>query len=155
MVPYALYLMGVRRKDVQDVARDMNAFVASWVTQVSFKPPMVVVGVKRDSHSNEMVKESRVFTLNILGDDQKDLTQRFFKDQPVTATHFGQTPYVRGALTGCPVFPETPAHVECEVVDIIDGENDHSIVIGKVIDAKHRRDAGPLTHRETGWHYAG
>lgn len=155
MVPYGLYLMGVRRKEVRDVAKDLNAFVSSWTTQVSFKPPMVVVGVKRDTHSNEMLRESRVFTLNILGHDQKGLAQAFFKDQPVTATHFGATPYTLGAATGCPVFPDTPAHVECEVVEIVDGENDHSIVVAKVVDAQHRRDAGPLTHRETGWHYAG
>lgn len=155
MVPYGLYLMGVRRKEVSDLQRDLNAFVASWVTQVSFKPPMLVVGVKRDTHSNEMLRESRVFTLNILGHDQKDLAQRFFKDQPVSATHFGETIYTRGAQTGCPVFPDTPAHVECEVVDIVDHENDHSIVVAKVVDAAHRREAGPLTHKETGWHYAG
>lgn len=155
MVPYGLYLMGVRRADVRDVSKDLNAFVASWVTQVSFKPPMLVVGVKRDAHSNEMVKEARVFTLNVLGSDQKDLAARFFKDQPVTDKAFGEVPYERGAHTGCPVFPGTPAHVECEVVEVYDGENDHSVVIAKVLDVVHRRDAKPLTHAETGWHYAG
>lgn len=149
MVPYGLYLMGVRQGDT------LNAFVASWVTQVSFKPPMLVVGVKRDAHSNAMVHDARVFTLSILGAEQKDLAARFFKDQPVTPTHFGETPYVRGEHTGCPVFPETPAHVECVVEHIYDGENDHSVVVGRVVDAVHRREAKPLTHAETGWHYAG
>lgn len=155
MVPYGLYLMGVRRAVVRDVATDLNAFVASWVTQVSFKPPMLVVGVKRDARSNEMVKEARAFTLNVLGSDQKDLAARFFKDQPVTDKTFGGTPYERGPHTGCPVFPDTPAHVECEVVEVYDGENDHSVVVAKVVDVVHRSDAKPLTHAETGWHYAG
>lgn len=154
-IPYGLYLMGVRRAEVRDVATDLNAFVASWVTQVSFKPPMLVVGVKRDTHSNEMLRESRVFTLNILGAEQKDLAQRFFKDLVVTGTEMSGVPYRRGAATGCAVFPDTPAHVECEVVDILDGENDHSVVVAKVVDVEHRRDARPLTHAETGWHYAG
>lgn len=155
MVPYGLYLMGVRRAQVKDIATDINAFVASWVTQVSFKPPMLAVGVKRESHSNEMVKESRVFTLNILGSDQKDFAQTFFKDLQVTEDKMGGAPYERGAKTGCPIFPDTPAHVECEVVEVYDGENDHSVVVAKVVDAVHRRDAAPLTHAETGWHYAG
>ena len=155
MVPYGLYLMGVRRKEVRDVATDLNAFIASWVTQVSFKPPMLVVGVKRDTHSNEMLKESRVFTLNVLGSDQKDLAQRFFKDLAVSDKEMSGVPYERGAATGCPVFPDTPAHVECEVVEVYDGENDHSVVVAKVVDVQHRREARPLTHAETGWHYAG
>lgn len=155
MVPYALYLMGVRKKEVKDPATDLNAFVASWVTQVSFKPPMIVVGVKRDAHSNAMVKEAGVFTLNILGAEQKDLAQRFFKELVVSPTQMSGTPYYVGSRTGCPIFPETPAHVECEVKHVYDGENDHSVVIAEVVDVQHRRDAKPLTHAETGWHYAG
>jgi flavin reductase (DIM6/NTAB) family NADH-FMN oxidoreductase RutF len=155
MVPYALYLMGVRRKEVKDASRDLNAFVASWVTQVSFKPPMVVVGVKRDAHSNEMVKEAGVFTLNILGAEQKDLAQKFFKELEVTATTMSGTAYRAAEHTGCPVFPETPAHVECVVKHVYDGENDHSVVVAEVVGVEHRRDAKPLTHAETGWHYAG
>lgn len=155
MVPYGLYLMGVRRARVEDVSRDLNAFVASWVTQVSFKPPMLVVGVKRDTHSNEMLREARVFALSILGSDQKELAQKFFKDLVVDDREMSGVPYARGAATGCPVIPQTPAHVECEVVEIYDGENDHSVVIAKVVAWEHRRDARPLTHAETGWHYAG
>ncbi|HUR70250.1 MAG TPA: flavin reductase family protein [Candidatus Thermoplasmatota archaeon] len=155
IVPYGLYLMSVRRAEVRDVAKDLNAFVASWVTQVSFKPPMLVVGVKRDAHSNEMVKESKVFTLNILGAEQKELAQRFFKDVEVSATQMAGVPYYTGKHTGCAVFPDTPAHLECVVRHVYDGENDHSVVVGEVVDAAHRRDAKPLTHAETGWHYAG
>lgn len=155
MVPYALYLMGVRRKEVRDPATDLNAFVASWFTQVSFKPPMIVVGVKRDAHSNEMLKESRVFTLNVLGSDQKALAQNFFKELKVDATTMSGEPYRLGEKTGCPVIPATPAHLECEVEHIYDGENDHSVVVARVVGVEHRREAKPLTHAETGWHYAG
>lgn len=155
MVPYALYLMGVRRERVQDPAQDLNAFVASWVTQVSFKPPMLVVGVKRDAHSNAMVKEARAFTLNVLASDQKELAQRFFKDLAVTETEMAGVRYERGPATGCPVFPDLPGHLECVVEHVYDGENDHSVVVARVVDAVHRREARPLTHAETGWHYGG
>jgi len=155
MVPYGLYLVGVRRANVSDVTKDVNAFVGSWVTQVSFKPPMLVLGVKRDAHSLEMVKESRVFTLNVLGSEQKDLAARFFKDLVVTEKEMAGVAYHKGAATGCPVFPDTPAHVECEVAHVYEGENDHAVVVAKIVAWEHRRDAKPLTHAETGWHYAG
>ncbi len=155
MVPYGLYLVGVRRREVKDVAKDLNVFVGSWLTQVSFKPPMLVAGFRRDAHSLEMVKESGVFTVNVLGSDQKDLAARFFKDVPVTDKEMAGVPYVRGAHTGAPVLPDTPAHVECEVVHVYEGENDHAVVVAKVVAWEHRREAKPLTHAETGWHYAG
>lgn len=155
MVPYGLYLMGVRRKEVRNVATDLNVFLSSWVTQVSFKPPMLVVGVKRDAHSNAMLKESGVFSLNILGAEQKELATTFMKALTVTPTQMSGVPYFAGKETGCPIIPQTPAHVECVVEHVYDGDNDHSVVIGRIVDVEHRRDAKPLTHAETGWHYAG
>lgn len=155
MVPYGLYLMGVRRREVKDPATDLNAFVSSWVTQVSFKPPMIAIAVKRDAGSNAMVKEAGVFTLNFLGADQKELAQRFFKDLVVTPTQMGGIPYFVGKHTGCPVFPQTPAHIECAVDHVYDGDNDHSVIVARVLDVEHRRDAKPLTTSETGWSYAG
>lgn len=155
MVPYGLYLMGARRKDVKDVATDVNAFVASWLTQVSFKPPMVAVGVKRDAHSLEMIKESGVFSINVLGSDQKEFATKFFKDLEVTDKTMSGQPYTRDGPTGCPILPDTPASFECEVVHVYEGENDHAVVVGKLVDATLRKEAKPLTHAETGWHYAG
>jgi flavin reductase (DIM6/NTAB) family NADH-FMN oxidoreductase RutF len=155
MIPYALYVVGVRRKEVRDVATDVNAFVASWVTQVSFKPPMLALAVRRDAHSLAMIEESGVFTLNVLGHEQKDLATRFFKELAVTPTELSGVAYRRGLWTGAPVIPETPAHVECEVAHVYAGENDHAVVVAKVVAWEHRFDARPLTHAETGWHYAG
>jgi flavin reductase (DIM6/NTAB) family NADH-FMN oxidoreductase RutF len=154
MIPYGLYLLGCRRADVRG-PEDLHAYVVSWVTQTSFKPPMVVVGVGKESHANGLVKESRVFSLNVLGADQKDLAKRFFKEIERTDGHLGGTPIVRGPLTGCPLFTELPASIECEVAHVYDGENDHSVVVGKVVGVEHRRDAKPLTTSETGWAYAG
>lgn len=155
MVPYGLYLMGVRRAEVNDATKDLNAFVSSWAMQVSFKPPMIAVAVKRDAGSNAMVKEARVFTLNFLGAEQKELAQKFFKDLVVTPTEMSGVPYYAGKHTGCPVFPQTPAHLECAVEHVFDGENDHTVVVARVLDVEHRRDAKPLTTAETGWTYAG
>lgn len=155
MVPYALYLVGVRNPRVTSPAADLNAFVGSWVTQTSFKPPLVVLGLKRDTRGNAMVREAGVFTLNLLGDDQKDLAQRFFKDLPVDEATFGGVPYRRGE-TGAPVFPDCPAYVECRVVAVHEDGGDHDVVVGEVVAAGvHREGARPLTHAETGWHYGG
>ncbi len=155
MVPYGLYLIGVRRAEVKDVATDVNAFIGSWLTQVSFKPPMVAIGVRRDAHSLEMIKESKVFSVNVLAADQKAFATVFFKDLKVTDTEMSGNAYTRGALTGCPIITETPASFECEVVHVYEGDNDHAVVVGKVVDAVARKEAAPLTHAETGWHYGG
>jgi len=154
MVPYALYLLGARRAEPAG-PQDLHAYVVSWVSQASFKPPMITVAMGRDSHGLALVKESRVFSLNFLDAEQKLVAQKFFKDYERTEVRFAGHAYERGAKTGCPIFPELPAALECEVVEVVEKENDHAIVLARVVDAVHRRDARPLTHAETGWTYAG
>lgn len=149
MVPYALYLLGAKR------GSEPFAYVVSWVTQTSFKPPMVVVCMGCESHGYSLVKESRVFTLNVLGAEQKDLAKLFFKEAKAHDGAINGVKVEPGAKTGCPVFPDLPAHLECEVAHVVEGENDHAVVVARVVDAQHRRDAKPLTTADTGWTYAG
>lgn len=155
MVPYGLYLVGTRSSTVKDPHADLNAFVASWVTQCSFKPPLVVLGLKRGTRGNAMVREAGVFTLNVLGADQKDIAVRFLKDVAVDAATIGGVRYVAGE-TGAPVLLDLPAHVECRVVAIHEDGGDHDVIVAEVVAAGVRATgARALTHAETGWHYGG
>ena len=47
------------------------------MTQTAFQPPLVVVGVKADSGAHAIIKEAKVFALNILGKDQKGMAFTF------------------------------------------------------------------------------
>lgn len=160
MVPYGLYLVGARERVVRDPAKDLNAFVGSWVTQTSFKPPMLACAVKKDARSNQLIRDAGVFTLSILGAGQKAIAQSFFKDLAIApdgrarGTMSG-TRYEIEPVTGCPVFPDLPGWVACEVASAVDAENDHTLFVARVVAAGHAGPAKPLTHDETGWIYAG
>ena len=163
MIPYGLYLVGARDPGASDPATALNAFVGSWVTQTSFKPPMLVVCVRADSRSNRWIRESGALTLNVLGSHQKELAQRFFKDvvvEPASATEgtMSGVPYRIEPKTGCPVFPDAVAWVACEVEAVLDGGDvvpDHTPFLVRVVDAGYRGPDKPLTKEETGWVYAG
>ena len=71
-IPYGLFLLTAKNGD------DIASGTVNWVTQTSFKPPMVAVGIKQDSHPYGVVKASGAFALNALGADQKDVAQTFF-----------------------------------------------------------------------------
>src|SRR5229473_8574521 len=68
MIPYGLYVLTAAAKDGRVAAATVN-----WVTQASFEPPLVVVGVKADSHVHAIIKESKAFALNFLGKGQQAL----------------------------------------------------------------------------------
>jgi flavin reductase (DIM6/NTAB) family NADH-FMN oxidoreductase RutF len=147
MIPYGLQVLGA--------AHDGRATVATvnWVTQASFNPPLVVVGVKKDSGAHALVKDSRKFALSMLGTGQKAIAGAFFRHVEPKDGKFGDYAY-QTAGNGAPIVSDAPAAVECEVVGFYE-LGDHSIVVGKVTEAHVKRDSEALTMKETGWTYGG
>ena len=50
-----------------------RGFTTCWVSQVSFEPQQVVVAVRRDQHTHELMEQGGVFSLNFLDTEQEDL----------------------------------------------------------------------------------
>jgi flavin reductase (DIM6/NTAB) family NADH-FMN oxidoreductase RutF len=72
MIPYGLYVMTVEDKDDR-----ISAATVNWVTQASFKPPLVAVGVKADSQIHDIIKTAVNFALNVLGKGQQGAAYAF------------------------------------------------------------------------------
>src|SRR5512145_3538734 len=128
MIPYGLYVLTAKGKDDAVAAATVN-----WVTQASFAPPLLVVGVKTDSHAHALIKESRAFALNVLGKGQQAMAFTFFKP----AERQGQTisgESFRPGTTGAPIFTTTPAFVECTLEATVE-KGDHSVFVGRVVEA--------------------
>ena len=128
MIPYGLYVMTAEDKDGR-----ISAATVNWVTQASFKPPLVAVGVKADSQIHDIIKTAGNFALNVLGKGQQGAAYAFFKPAERDGQKISGEPF-RAGSTGAPVLENTPAFVECRLVTTVE-EGDHSIFVGKVVDA--------------------
>ena len=148
MIPYGIYVLTAA--DGSDVA----AATVNWVTQTSFDPPLVVVGMKADSGAYQVSKKAGSFALNVLGKGQQGAAFAFFKPAEAGDGEISGEPY-RTGTTGAPLLQNAPAAVECKVVEVIE-KGDHHIVVGEVVDAhvhKHpdgRADDATLWMRELG-----
>jgi flavin reductase (DIM6/NTAB) family NADH-FMN oxidoreductase RutF len=147
MIPYGLFLLTA--KDGDDVASG----TVNWVTQTSFKPPLVAVAIKQDSHPYAVVKAAGNFALNVLADDQKDVAQAFFGTVRPEGSKLGPVSFKAGS-TGAPVINEAPAYWECKVVKVVE-EGDHHIFVGEVVDAGVNSEKRAILMRDTGWNYGG
>jgi len=127
MIPYGLYVLTAADKDGRVAAATVN-----WVTQGSFEPPLVVVGVKADSHAHALIKETRAFALNVLGKGQQALAFTFFKPAERQGQTISGEPF-RPGTTGAPILEKTPAFIECTLEAAVE-KGDHSIFVGKVVD---------------------
>lgn len=128
MIPYGLYVL-----TAESDGGEVSAATVNWVTQASFEPPLVVVGVKSDSSSLAIIKKSRAFALNVLSKGQQGLAFTFFKPAVHEGDLVSGTKFRRGS-TGSPILETTPAFVECKVAEIVE-KGDHAVVIGEVVDA--------------------
>ena len=146
-IVHGVYVIGVKQE------QKVNAFTATWFTQVSFQPPLVIVGVRKDGLSYQMIEKSRVFAVNLLATGQRKLAEHFLKPAHLGGDKLEGIAYHLGRL-GAPILKEAAAFVECEVRDIHPG-GDHAIVIGEVVEAGIHQDLDPLTLQETGWQYGG
>ena len=147
-LPHGVYIIGVKHGD------QLNAFTGTWLTQVSFTPPRVALGVKKDSHSFEMIKLGRVFSVNLLGKEQKSIAEHFVKPATTVGEKLAAVKH-RPGTTGAPILEEAIAYFECEVREIANDAGDHAVVIGEVVEAGVRKDEPALTLMDTGWHYGG
>lgn len=128
MIPYGIYVLTAETTDGSVAAATVN-----WVTQTSFVPPLVAVGVKADSGAYDVVEKAGRFVLNVLGKGQQGLAFTFFKPAGRDGDKIGGEP-VRAGATGLPVLVNAVASIECRVAEIVK-RGDHHIVVGEVVDA--------------------
>ena len=148
MIPYGLYVLTAESKS------GTAAATVNWVTQASFTPPLVAVGVKADSQTYAVIKQSNAFALNVLGKGQQPLAFTFFKPAERQGSTISGEPFRPGA-TGAPILANAPAFIECRLVATVE-KGDHSIFVGEVVEAgvarqpEGRADDATLWLRELG-----
>lgn len=130
MIPYGLYVLTAAGKDGR-----MTAATVNWVTQASFAPPLVAVGVKADSQTHGVIEESGGFVLNVIAKGDTALAFTFFKPAAVEGQTIGGEAFTPGAVVPAPVLDRAPAHLECRVVDAVK-RGDHTLFVGEVVEAR-------------------
>lgn len=131
-----------------------GAATVTWVSQVSFKPPLIMAAVRQESNVFKCLAESRVAALHIVGNGQQDIAHRFIHPTAAGNGTINGEPVVEGTTTA-PVLTNLPAHLECQVERIVDTDGDHAVVILRVVEAECREPVRPLTMAETPWQYGG
>lgn len=123
---YGIYILTTGFED------KINGMIASWVTQISYDPPLIAVAVHPNRYSHKLISQSRCFALHILSKDQKDFLKRFKGPDP--EAKFSNIEYTKGK-TGSPIINDCTAWFECEITETLDPGN-HTVFIGKVVNSK-------------------
>ena len=147
MIPYGLYVLGTKNGE------ELGAATINWVTQASFQPPLLVMGVKTDSGAFQHLKGNGTFALSILGTGQKDVAFAFFKPTEREGDTLNGYRF-ETQETGAPILLDAPAWVEGRVTDVVE-RGDHGVVVAEVTAAGVRQETPVLTLQECGVFYGG
>lgn len=124
-----------------DHAQEPVGVTANSFNSVSLDPPLILWALRTNSFSLPAFRTSGRFAVNILTQDQKDLSSRFAKGGPDKWRGVDW----REGVTGAPVFPGSAGVIECQTYsEHLAG--DHMIFIGEVISFEVNDADDPLVY---------
>jgi flavin reductase (DIM6/NTAB) family NADH-FMN oxidoreductase RutF len=129
-------------KDGEPRGITVNSFAS-----VSLEPPSLLICVNREARSYLFISTSRIFCVNVLAGNQRNLAEHF--SGRVRELQFAGVGYAIDA-TGAPVLDGSIAHFDCEVAQE-QNFGSHSILIGNVLSCKSRAGS-PLGYFNGGFH---
>lgn len=138
-VPTAVSILTMVDDDGEDRGMTVSAFCS-----VSLSPPLVLVCIGNDATISGPMRGASTFALNVLADDQADLS-RVFAD--TGARPFAGVGSSRGP-GGMLLIDGTSARLECRITARYPG-GDHTIVVGEVTSADVSPMPPLLYHRGT------
>jgi flavin reductase (DIM6/NTAB) family NADH-FMN oxidoreductase RutF len=122
-------------------AGEPRGITLSAFTSVSAEPPTVLICVNRDARSYLYISDSKIFCVNLLSSEQRDLAQRFasgIKDQQFEGI------LSHGDVTGAPVIDGSIGHFDCQVTEEHHAGS-HSVFLGRVVSCEARA-GNPLAY---------
>lgn len=112
-------------------------FTANSFASVSLDPPLLQVSIARTSRNYAAVTQGKGFAINILAEDQKEVSNTFAR--PVE-DRFATVEWKNGPA-GNPVIGGVAAWFDCVTHRVIEA-GDHAILIGRVVDFENTASAG-------------
>lgn len=140
------FASGVSVVTTIDGSGQFHGLTVSAFCSVSLSPPLILVCIEKATASHFAFLESRAFVVNILREDQADLSEHFatpFDDKFLTVEH-------RLGIDGVPVLTDTLANLECRIKNHFDG-GDHSIFVAEV-EQIETETVNPLLYFRSGYH---
>jgi flavin reductase (DIM6/NTAB) family NADH-FMN oxidoreductase RutF len=120
-----------------------NGLTISWLSQVSFDPPLLMVAVDKLHYSVDLLRSTKNFCVNLLGENQGALAGRFARQATTGDDKLAEVAQ-RPADSGAAILTDAVAYFDCEVTSMVEA-GDHMMVIGRIEDAAVLRAGAPLT----------
>lgn len=124
----------------------INGLTLVWMTQVSFEPPQILIAVRKDTFTHDLISQGGCFAVNFLDEESMELARFFGSVSGREVDKFEQVPYTPGK-TGAPLLDIAVAYLDCRVTGTFSA-SDHTLFVGEVVEGEMVRDAKILRYNK-------
>lgn len=124
------FASGVTVVTTRDAEGSLHGLTVSAFCSVSADPPLVLICIAKDTYSHDAFLERRAFVVNILSEDQRNVSEQFAL--PLEDKFAGIE--TQEMMSGLPSIVGSLAVLDCTIVQNYDG-GDHSVLIGRIDEA--------------------
>ncbi len=142
---FGSFMTGVTIITTAGIDGSPRGFTANSFTSVSLEPPLLMICVGKAAASMEVFRKAKGFAVNILAEEQKEVSVLFASKRPdkFDTANWRPGPY------GNPLIEGSAAWFDCARHQVIDA-GDHIILMGH-IEAFSYSDANPLGYARGGY----
>lgn len=135
-MPYGLYVIGSRGDD----PAAKNLMTANWVTQLSFAPKLVGVGIEQSALTHRLIEAGRCFSICFINREDRAIVRKFTKPVEVdlAARTLNGFEYLERS-TGAPILSQSVAFLDCELREQV-STGGHTLFIGEIVDGGFLQD---------------
>jgi len=123
-LPAGVVVISARAED------GFRGLTASSLVSISLEPPMVLVGLERDSNTRTAVLDTNAFNVSLLTRSQEFIADRFAGRAPAIDPMWRTLPHRLGT-NGIPLIDGCAAWLECRLLQAHPA-GDHIICVGEV-----------------------
>ena len=121
-----------------------HGMTVSSFTSVSLEPPLIIISLHTESRTHNLVMASGTFAVNILGADQRELSERFAGRLESELNRFEGLD-ADTLTTGAPLLKGALANLDCRVRQVIPvGMN--TLFLAEVVAVRGDGDGQPLLY---------
>ncbi len=129
------FATGVTVITTKDSAGKAFGLTVNSFTSLSLNPPLVIVCVDRTVDCYSCFDETKVFAVNVLSEDQEELSRRF----ATKGIEKFEGIQWRMGENGAPLLEGVIGTIECKVTHSYEG-GDHTIFLGEILSATAKGD---------------
>ena len=132
----------------------IDGFLGSWIQQISFDPLLITLAVKPGRPAYDLIMSGEVFTINVVGDIDKNYLKHFWKGYDPAHSPFDELVPTHTGKNGGVVLDLAKSAIECKLISATE-PGDHELVVAEVLSSEIlNKKAKSLTHmRKSGLEY--